>query len=288
MSGKSRKLKRSRLTEFEETSQATVEQTMAPSVSATLSDLPPEYKPIFSRLEKAFTSSDWSDLRITCGDFGWDVHRVIVCPGSEFFNSCCKNFKEAKDGVIDLPDDDRHAVDALLRYLYTANYDDEAAIGDAAPILFNVHVHTIADKYNIPELCKLAEAKFADRASREWNTEGFAEAVKEMYATSPDSKKILQDSAVAQAVEHAKELFTDDQSLFQTIAQTVAPFAYGISAKLMAVHVEQIEVRRCPSCSWKHKQQDLTRAHNLYGSPFPLCPSCGHTHPWDQWIQEAE
>lgn len=181
--------------------------------------------------------------------------------------------------MIDLPDDDRHAVDALLRYLYTANYDDEAAIADAAPILFNVHVHTIADKYNIPILCRLAEAKFADRASREWKTEGFAEAVKEMYATSPDSKKILQDSAVAHAVEHAKELFTNDQSLFQKIAQTVAPFAYGVSAKLIASRLEQNDqaptvARKCRACGLRWKEDHTAMQRRTSGSCFPQAPSC--------------
>ncbi|KAF2207049.1 hypothetical protein CERZMDRAFT_4945, partial [Cercospora zeae-maydis SCOH1-5] len=158
---------------------------------------------------RLFTSSDYSDLKITCDGSTWDVHRNIVCPASPFFKSCCEKFKEAQTGVIDLPDDSKDAVHALLSYIYTADYKTDEGLGDQK-MLFQVRVHTIADKYDLLELCTLAESKFAALVSTEWHGEGFALAVKEMYAVAPDSKQTLQKVAVETAIEHAADLLKDE------------------------------------------------------------------------------
>lgn len=82
--------------------------------------------------------------------------------------------QEASSGVIDLPDDRADAANALLWYAYTANYDDtkECSVSDGQliprPMLFNVLVHTVGDKYGMRNLCQLAEAKFEKHATTGW------------------------------------------------------------------------------------------------------------------------
>ncbi|KAJ4127771.1 hypothetical protein NW768_008044 [Fusarium equiseti] len=65
----------------------------------------------------------YSDLTIECGEDSYAVHKAIVCTRSPFFAACCDgDFKEAKSGMIKLPDDDPVAVKMMIRYLYTGTY----------------------------------------------------------------------------------------------------------------------------------------------------------------------
>ncbi|KAF2207048.1 hypothetical protein CERZMDRAFT_51834, partial [Cercospora zeae-maydis SCOH1-5] len=228
--------------------------------------------------KSAWESSDYSDLKITCGGLEWNVHRVIVCLSSPFFVSCCKNFKEASSGIIDLPDDNKRAVDAMLTWMYTADYDDNEATTGITPPLFNVFVHTTGDKYGMPDLCKLAEAKFAVLAATEWQSSGFAQAVREMYATAPESKEALQECAVKCAVKHAKVLFKDKKSEFADISRTTAPFAHQVSTELMGKCQEREgEVRyQCPSCqkSFVCEKFPGQSSRKSYSSAYVNCMYC--------------
>lgn len=59
---------------------------------------------------------------------------------------------QESDGIISLPDDDPAVVRQMLKYLYTADYEDDTSFvpGDTPEpvpaLLFTVHVHTIANK----------------------------------------------------------------------------------------------------------------------------------------------
>ncbi|PPJ53013.1 hypothetical protein CBER1_11333 [Cercospora berteroae] len=252
---------------------------MADSITATPPLPAANHQPIFKKLKSAWESSDYSDLKITCDGLEWNVHRVIVCPSSPFFASCCKNFKEASSGVIDLPDDNKHVVDAMLTWMYMADYnDDDPATNIPAP-LFDVQVHTIGDKYGIPDLCQLAEAKFAVLAATEWESSGFALAVREMYKTAPDSKVALQECAVKNVVKHAKVLFKEKKSKFADISRTVAPFAHQVSTELMAKKQQREgEIRyQCPGCSKTFVCEKFgTNSHNggYYNGHYVKCLSC--------------
>ncbi|KAL8734282.1 MAG: hypothetical protein Q9181_003249 [Wetmoreana brouardii] len=77
------------------------------------------------RLATSFESGKYSDLSIICRDREFRVHRHILCTASKFFAAACDgNFKEARDSRIDLSEDDPDALERMLKYLYTADYDD--------------------------------------------------------------------------------------------------------------------------------------------------------------------
>ncbi|KAI4153852.1 MAG: hypothetical protein LQ341_000467 [Variospora aurantia] len=81
---------------------------------------------ITSRLASLLESGQYSDLTIKVGEEQFHVHRMMICPESKFFEAACNGkFREAQDGIIDLSADDKGAVKRVLKYLYTANYDDE-------------------------------------------------------------------------------------------------------------------------------------------------------------------
>ncbi|KAL1633424.1 hypothetical protein SLS58_011084 [Diplodia intermedia] len=61
------------------------------------------------------------------------VHKAVVCAQSRFFHTACKPespFKEARTGLIELTEDDPVAVNGMVDYLYTRQYDCEQAMKD--------------------------------------------------------------------------------------------------------------------------------------------------------------
>lgn len=245
-------------------------------------------------LRRLLVTGEHSDLIITCNGHKWSVHKAIVCLASDFFQACCKNFKvriatrrwnrdsnlfrllalrsssqrmlktnsdlqEASSGVIDLPDDRADAVNALLWYAYTANYDDtkECRVSDGQliprPMLFNVLVHTVGDKYGMRNLCQLPEAKFEKHATTGWRSDGFADAIVEMSLTSPDSKRVLLKIAAEIAITHAADLFTGEETRFQETVRNVAPFAFKVTSILLESRRSNLLVTekrlRCVICA---------------------------------------
>ncbi|KAF2014530.1 hypothetical protein BU24DRAFT_463311 [Aaosphaeria arxii CBS 175.79] len=45
---------------------------------------------IMFNLERSLSSGEYSDLKIVCKSETFDVHKMIVCPQSEFFSKKCK------------------------------------------------------------------------------------------------------------------------------------------------------------------------------------------------------
>ncbi|KAF7189526.1 hypothetical protein HII31_09166 [Pseudocercospora fuligena] len=265
------------------------------SSKASPGDLPHGYEPLVGNLGKLLDTGDFSDLQITCDDFQWAVHKAIICTQSDFFNACSKNFKEAEEGVIKLPDDNKHAVDALITYLYKADYDDELAVEDFSPTVFSVHVNTIADKYNIQGLATLAAAKVARRATTEWNTSAFADAIEEMYKTSPESKKGMQKHIVDIAAKHIKELRSKVFGIrFREISDTIAPFSAALlerildpSVKSNDSHLKGMEHYKCGHCLRKLSMESVD------GDSYAIrtCCYCSgryHERSWAHWqVDEA-
>jgi len=95
----------------------------------------------------------------------------------------------------------------MLRYLYTVDYDDEKQVEDGmSSLVFNIHVHTIADKYDIPELAKVALSRFNKRAAEEWQTAGFANAAELVFAEATTVPNEFREIVVFIATRHAREL----------------------------------------------------------------------------------
>ena len=62
---------------------------------------------------------------------------------------------------MDMPDDDATYVKAMLNGLYTLEYDDTRDISGVAvePMLFNMHMYLIADKYDVVSIRCMAHGK---------------------------------------------------------------------------------------------------------------------------------
>lgn len=122
--------------------------------------------------------------------------------------------------------------------MYTADFQDEQTTEDPCftPMLLSVQVHTIADKYNVPALANLATTKFAARATTARNTEDFAYAIEEIYATLSESKTALRKCVIDTTVQHARPLYTQDLGkFFRETANKTPEFASELAARLVTI-----------------------------------------------------
>ncbi|KAI5364300.1 Putative BTB/POZ domain-containing protein [Septoria linicola] len=77
----------------------------------------PDLKPA-SILRRMFETGEWSDLKIQTETRTFDVHKNVMCPASPFFQAACsRDWKEAKTGVICVPEDE-HTIKGFIRYCY--------------------------------------------------------------------------------------------------------------------------------------------------------------------------
>ena len=124
-----------------------------------------------------------------------------------------------------MTDDDPEVVDVMLYYFYHFDYDDAKEGSSVQPIILDLHLFVIADKYFIKPLQEMAKDKFLYRANSEWGSTAFADAVQDIYAMEAESATMLKWIVLDIVKEHAAELFGDKGcSYFQDIAETTPKF----------------------------------------------------------------
>ena len=104
-----------------------------------------------------------------------------------------------------------------MDYLYTLGYDDDKSDG-FDPMTTNIYVYVIADKYQVPPLQSLAASKFRVRATAEWNTKEFVNAVKTVYEFThgPNS---LRDAALEISKSHLSTLLMGETGFADMVGE---------------------------------------------------------------------
>ncbi|EIT73259.1 hypothetical protein AO1008_00634 [Aspergillus oryzae 100-8] len=124
-------------------------------------------------IKKFFISSDFSDMTICTADQEFKVHRLIVCGQSAYFSRLFK---------ANWTSDDPRAVEAMVHFMYGFEYDSSGSdLGRVSPMLFNINVYQVADKFEVPQLKQKAKDKFETIARTCWEMDDYPIAISEAY-----------------------------------------------------------------------------------------------------------
>ncbi|RWQ98033.1 hypothetical protein C8Q69DRAFT_516927 [Paecilomyces variotii] len=220
-------------------------------------------------MKKLLLHGDYSDMKVTCQGFTFNVHRAIVCSQSHFFASALNaGFEESMTRIVNLPDDDPGTIERVLSFLYLQKYnqnghivpmDDDAEpkkpetelsesdiensvsedyagcsadVEDKRAIAYNnIRVYIAADKYGIAPLKSLAGKQFASWTSSNWNSEAFDDIVQEVMTYVPPHDLHLRDVVIETISKNIISLVKKG-SIFQ-LMDTHGSLGSAVIAKLV-------------------------------------------------------
>ncbi|KAI0859965.1 hypothetical protein F4860DRAFT_481275 [Xylaria cubensis] len=207
---------------------------------------------LMSSLKELYHRGEYSDLTISCGQSRYRVHKALVCPQSNFFTAACgAGFKETRERIVDLPDDDPWAVKMMVHYFYHFEYDTQsvmessqnsseathASLGEASQIpsslVLHAKIYALAEKYNICGLKDFALQEFKAAAAEHWATPGFLEAARVAYISTIEADRGLRDVVVTTFHRHS-ELLNQEETL--SVLKESGMLAYDL---LIYVHTNQ-------------------------------------------------
>ncbi|ORY10229.1 hypothetical protein BCR34DRAFT_625346 [Clohesyomyces aquaticus] len=154
-------------------------------------------------------------------------------------------WKEGANGVVRL-EDDVSAVEALLQFMYTFDYDASgSAQNSSSPIAFNVKVYSIAEKYDVAavETC--------------WDMDDFPDAIARVYDSTPSVDRSLRTIVVDAACKHIDTLLSK-QGFCDVLNETLG-FASDMTqllAKSQNRKRSPTRKYRCPDC-FNHWEAEL-------------------------------
>ena len=104
-----------------------------------------------TNVHRFFDQEAFSDVTVRFGARERKCHKMTICSKSEYFMDLCgpgKRFPESQQPLVELKDDDEDAVEAVLRWLYTFDYEE--CIDTDKPdnrLDFQLNVCVVADKH---------------------------------------------------------------------------------------------------------------------------------------------
>lgn len=171
---------------------------------------------------RAYTDHNYSDLRLLARE-EYSLHCVLVCTRSEVLKAAVQyntmNSTAHGDSpypTIDLREDDHWAVDCMVQYFYLQDYTfpakgKEASTPDALSpwphrLLVHTRVFALAEQYRIASLKTVALEKFTDEVRDACRLPEFADAVHEVYNSTPDGVPELRNVVVETLYSRSFEL----------------------------------------------------------------------------------
>lgn len=166
---------------------------------------------------------------------------------------------------IDLSADELSVVRAMIRYLYTDDYEDAPPDLDAAeaepedefsfgvssqaatlssveneafPLLFNVKMYVIGDKYDIPGLRVLATEKYQTCVDSNWNSSMFSQSAQYLWDNTMETDRPLRNAVATAAHTSLEELL--DRGEFGDILKNNASFCFDVLKLNMGRSLEDV------------------------------------------------
>ncbi|CAI7623425.1 unnamed protein product [Penicillium crustosum] len=224
------------------------------------------------QLGELYPTGTFSDLTIYTTDQALKVHKLVVCSRSEAFRRIFSNEnKEAH--VFEIKDEHPRVVEAMIRSFYGLHYDIIQPKPRMCPLLFNVQVYAIANRFEVEYLKIQAKLTFVTLAQDHWDTDEFLTAAFEAYETTPQADRGLRDVVVAVCQKHRREL--REKKVFEKLVQETPGLATDLVLlshrwlpQSASTRVRLVQSFSCLSCFAKWQIQVGLAEY------FTACPFC--------------
>ncbi|KAI7496743.1 hypothetical protein KC367_g6453 [Hortaea werneckii] len=113
-----------------------------------------------------FDQEAFSDVTVRFGSTERRCHKLVLCAKSDYFKDLLspeKRFAEAQQPTVELRYDDNAAVEAMLRWLYTFDYEKTNTVEHKSTYEFHLSVVVVADKYLLDGLRDEALHRLSNR-----------------------------------------------------------------------------------------------------------------------------
>jgi hypothetical protein len=148
--------------------------------------------------------------------------------------------------------------------MYGFNYDSSGSDqGCNSPMLFNIKVYQIGDKYDIPKLKEQSREKFSIAMEACWEDD-FPIAIASAYSTTTSADRGLRDLLVSTSLKHIDILLKNED--FKQVLRDTLGFGADLVQHQVPLHStitywcpncakewsmqRSVEVRYCPLCSY--------------------------------------
>ncbi|KAG6038104.1 hypothetical protein E4U41_004555 [Claviceps citrina] len=177
---------------------------------------PPKWPAFLSKMQQSDT---FMDLVLECNGREFKINSALASvqsPVIERAISPSLGFQESKTKRFIIQDTDADAVERMVQFMHTGNYDDDISAKTKKisattkkMLLCHVHVNKLADFLQIPDLSSLAAEKMAKLLGQHWSADLFFDTA----ATLSDEMhcKNLWGALGTLAAAHIHELLRDDR-----------------------------------------------------------------------------
>ncbi|KAL6876991.1 hypothetical protein J3F83DRAFT_432624 [Trichoderma novae-zelandiae] len=201
--------------------------TMAQALST------PHFTELCGRMASAQKYGELSDLVLVCNGQTISVHKLIVCLQCPVIKAGCTGpFAEAS-GVYEIQDCSFDAVQRMVDYLYTGDYQTNASgqAEDVHEMAVHATMFSLADVYLIDGLLALAETKFREAVKGEKQLGVFLQHVRQVYDLQCDSGQALRDVVVESVRDRvaSSSVDADAQRSLESLIQEVPGFARDVA-----------------------------------------------------------
>ena len=175
-------------------------------------------KSLIEGTTRLLNSEKYSDLTITSQTRSFKVHKAVICTQSKVLAAMSDaGFKETSTAILGLEHDHPAAIECMVTFLYTGDYDDEAAVDTDTRLMLHALVYSLADKYDIQNLKRLAEVNFENMADGGM-CDDFPAIVATVFETTYSNDEGLRGVVCRICVDHIDEVLASEtwNGLFAT------------------------------------------------------------------------
>ncbi|KAK2777816.1 hypothetical protein FQN52_000823 [Onygenales sp. PD_12] len=219
-----------------------------------------EVETLRGNLKKCLKTSQFTDLVIKTREKEHKVHKIIICGQSTVFSRMLSgDWKEAKEGVVNLMDDHPTAVEAMINFMYTFKYHNKNE-EEWESTLFHFRVYEVAEKYSVAPLEFLAKEKVEEILESGWDVEDFFQLIQQVYLSTSSGAGTLRKTIAEQAYLNMDVLLPSPE--FLRLLKEIPKFSIDIGRR-----ASEISIFTCSGC--KEKSFCPLKAEAAY------CVCCG-------------